>query len=117
MSPLSFSLQFQKVPVSIDGTEYTLQEMTGQSRDLFLDDMTGRFALNTKGEPIGISNNKEMRATLVALCLRDSKGEAVPTTTIQSWPAVVVEGLYKAAQELNKLNKTPDKAEAEAKKD
>ncbi len=117
MTPLSFSLQFKKVPVDIDGVSYSLQEMTGLSRDLLLDDMSNRFQLNDKNEPIGISKNKDMRAFLVSLCLFDSKGAPVSIEIIQNWPAPVVLGLYKAAQEINKLDKTPEKAEAEAKKD
>ena len=106
MQALSFELERQTLPVTIGGEEYMLFELDGKGRDKYLNNVGGRVRTDKEGKPAGVKNFDGLEASLIAASLkRKENGEwvDVPAATIQSWPARVVSGLFKAAKELSAL--------------
>ena len=116
MDTLVFDLTRKEIPVSLSGKAYKLVELDGASRDEVLNDSFGRMKFGPDGKVIGMRDVKGLQATLVSRCIQDDAGKPVPINTVSSWRATVVEGLYKACQELNGLIDN-DKAKEVAKND
>lgn len=106
---LEFSTKIKKLPVKIDGKQYTIQELNGEERDLYMD-----MGLPRLGEDKKLKTVKGMQADLLSICLRDSNGELVSKKTILAWPGAVQGGLFEAARDLSGLDEA---SEEEAKND
>lgn len=113
-----YSLKRQITHISLEkengGTEeFELREMSAAKRDAYLDRLSRRVKIGAKGENMGVSNFEGLQADLIASCLFGENGRAVAIQEIQEWPASVVAGIFKQAQELNSLGQ--EIAEAGAK--
>lgn len=112
---LSFSLERAERPVKIHVPEtdetltYTLREMTGQSRDAYLNFMAGRMRHDQSGKPSGIKNFDGMQADLIARCLFDPDKKRVDPKTISRWPSKVQQALFEVCQEMNGLDESAEK--------
>ncbi len=114
MNELKFSTVLKEVPVKITGPDgkekdYTLRELTGKLRDLFLNDMGARVKL-TAGVVESISNFVGLQSGLLALCLFNENDKPVPADEIESYPATVVAKLFEVAQELSGLDEGAPKS-------
>ena len=123
-APLSFdfTLAREEFPFTIDGQPYKLREIDGKARDGYLNNLAARVKTDAAGKSLGVRNFDGLQANLLARCVVDAAGKLVGETVIQSWPARILEALYKKAREMNALgeDKTADgqnKAEADAKND
>ena len=106
---ITLDLDTDSIPVSLthngEKKDYELREMISSVRDKYLNTIKSRMLFNPKtGNPQGVKNFEGMQADLLARCLYDSDGNAVPLNTIQEWPASKVTTLFEAAQKLNGLN-------------
>lgn len=120
MKPLELSLCVTKVPVTLTNGEgaalqLEMREMDASNRDRYLDRLANRVRLDTDGKPAGIKKFDGMQGELLSLCLHRPDGSLVPEAEIQKWPTSIVSQLYKAAQELNYLNREAGEVEAEIK--
>lgn len=118
MTPLSFNLIANAVPVVLQQgdiiIEADLKEMDSLSRDRYLDKLRNRLALDAEGKPTGnVGKIEGMQTELLVMCLfKKGSTETFSQEEIQAWPATVVQGLFKAAQEINYLaGETPAKNE------
>ena len=115
---LKFELKLKELSVEMVGTDdqaktYTLREVSGKQRDLFLNDMSKRVDF-AKGEAQSISNFEGLQAGLLALCLYDENNKLVTKDVIQGYPSSVISSLFAEAQKLSGLDAD---AENEAKND
>lgn len=111
MDTLVLSLKRKSIKVALeleDGTteNFSIQELTGAQRDLYLTQMAKRMKYTDEGKPLGVTDFTGLHAQLLALSLVDEKGTVVPLERIQSWKSTVVQELFKAAQQLSGLNET-----------
>jgi hypothetical protein len=121
MDPIKLKLVRAKVPVELEqenGTtlKLTLVEMDGTQRDAFLTDSAQRVEIDGQDEQgknrVRIKNYDGLTAKLLVLCLQDEQGKPLTIAQVQAWPAQVQTALYKAAQELNKLDEKKKEGEA-----
>ncbi len=82
--------------------ELTLTEMTAAQRDSYLDRLTKRIKHGPDGKSQGVAKFDGLQADLISSCLYRGKS-LVPIEEIQKWPASVVAGIFKEAQDLNLL--------------
>lgn len=99
---LKFSLQLQSVTVRLDDKPYQLRELTGQTRDTYLDKNAGRLKMDG-GKVVGLKTYDGIQSDLLSLCLHDPTGKLVPKEEIQRWPASVVTALFDEARRISKL--------------
>ncbi len=108
-----FKLSRKTLPVTIEDAEgveqsYTMQELSGKDRDLFMKKLSDKARLNDKGEPIGFKDSMGLTSYLLSLSLLDSAGKKVDQNTIDTWPASTSDGLAKLSYELSAI--APDEA-------
>jgi hypothetical protein len=113
-----FSLKRKEIPIEIEDESgavmtYTLKELNGTNRDLYLTRMSKKMKMNDS-KPAGISDFDGLQASLISLSLFDNQGRSVGVPVIQNFPASVQTELFNLAQELSGLDQ---KAEEEAKND
>jgi len=118
MKDLNFKLSINRRPVILEDHEgksinLELRELSAASRDRYMDRLTERMRIGPDGKPAGLKRYEGLKADLLSQALFDEKGENVPQTTIQTWPANVVGMLFDAAQEMNHLDKEEAKKEGE----
>ena len=115
MEPIKLKLTRQRVPVELEDEKgkilkLTLVEMDGTQRDEYLNDSASRMEIvpgevDAQGNPrTRIKDYKGLHAKLLTVCLVDENGKAPTLAEVQAWPAAVQSALYKAAQELNRLD-------------
>ena len=80
----------------------------------YLQRTSKRFNYDDKGKPVGLKDYTGMQASLICVCLYDSKGKLVDEEVIMAWPASTQKGLFDAAQELNGLDLNSLQAEKAA---
>ncbi len=115
---LQFSLAVNSIPVTIGDKEYEIREMTALARDTHMDSVNRRLVFDAEKKKTVLSQMEGMQADLVSRCLVEkSTGRFVAVKTIQEWPSNVVQGLYEACQEHNKLGAAGKEAATEAKKE
>ena len=105
MENLEVSLKRAEIKVKViddAGKEhtYTLRELSGKQRDLFLNSM-GKRVNFVNGKIQGLKTYDGVQADLLALCLYDENNEVVKEDVIQTYPASVLAKLFKAAQVLS----------------
>lgn len=110
-NPQKFKLTRKTVPVTIedaDGTDrnYTVQELTGKDRDLFMKKLGDKARLNDKGEPIGFKDQVGLISHLLSVSLVDENGKKVSQETIDGWPSGTLDGLAKISYELSAIAPT-----------
>ncbi len=120
MEKLVFTLKLKEVPVEItdeDGAakNYILRELTSDERSLFLNQLGKNVKVSGSGDGIqSITDHKFLQENLVSKCILDEDRKKITREVIAKWPAKVVSGLFKAAQELSGLD---EDGETEAKND
>jgi hypothetical protein len=92
-----------------DTEELTLTEMTAAQRDAYLDRLTKRIKHGPDGKSQGVAKFEGLQADLISSCLCRGK-VPVPIEEIQKWPASVVAGIFKEAQDLNRLGQEVQEA-------
>lgn len=94
----------QRVPVTIDGNDYTIVELTGEERDNFLNLLAGRTKFDSKGNPSGIKDSKGIQANLISKGLIDNEtNKKVSLLVIQGWSASTQMKLFKRIHSLSGL--------------
>lgn len=93
---------------------YEMRQLSGTTRDMYLENMTKRMKYNSQGDAVGVNSVRNAQAELITLCLFDTAGKNVPVATIQQWSSGTVQTLFEEAQKLSGLNK---EAKEEAKND
>ncbi len=118
MENLVFTLKLETVQIEItdeDGAEvkYTLKELTGEQRSIFLNQVGKKVKVSASGQEVQqITDHKFLQENLLTKCIFDEEDKVITREVIQKWPAKTVAGLFKAAQELSGLD---EDGEAEAK--
>ena len=103
-----YSLKKRQIVVTLEkedgsGTEdLILNEMTASQRDAYLDRLTKRIKIGPDGKTQGVAKFEGLQADLISSCLYRGS-TAVSFEEIQKWPASVVAGIFKEAQDLNAL--------------
>jgi len=105
MNELEFTLKLDQIPIVLDGKKYSLQELTGQQRDAYMDDMNKRMRY-VDGKAEGFTKFEGLQAGLLSKCLVDPEGKNVSESEIQAFPSHVVQALFEKAQELSALDAT-----------
>ena len=119
---LEFDVSLEQVPVKLkkDGEvrEFVIREFDGQTRKEYLKGVMDMVTMDIKptdnpNKPnIGISGIKDpqlvadIKGRLISLCLfsiEDEELKPVKIETVLTYPTKVIDGLYKACQELNGL--------------
>jgi hypothetical protein len=91
---------------------YTLREMTGSTRDKWLNFMSNRMKSDENGGR-SISRYDDLQSTLISFCLYDDGDKLVPKETVSGWNASALNKLFDLCQKMNGL--TDDAAEEEKK--
>ncbi len=119
MQALSFKLTKNSRPVEIEDfegnkTEWELREMTAANRDSFLTKWTSRCHVTPDGSTGAMKDFDGSEADLISRTLfRKSDNKPAEVKEIQTWPAGAVSQIFRAAWEMNRLDK---KGEGEAPK-
>lgn len=105
----SFTIKLKEKPVLIDDQPFTLKELTGSQRDIYLNENAGRLRIDpTTGQTKGFKDYKGIHTDLLSKCMYDPEGKVVTKVFLNELPASVVTGLFQLANELNKLDEDPD---------
>ncbi len=99
--PIELSLELKTVPVTLEGNPYSLVELTGDTRDKYMTDMSQRMKYDAKGKPTGLKSFNGLQAMLLTLCLHNQDNELVKAADIQKYPSSTLTTLFEMAQELN----------------
>jgi hypothetical protein len=103
----TYSLKKNEAEITLETLEgktevLCLREMTAAKRDQYLDRLTKRIKIGPDGSSQGVAKFDGLQADLISSCLY--RGEVlVSIAEVQGWPAAVVAGIFKDAQEMNKL--------------
>jgi len=104
----TYSLKKNEVDITIEKEEagqsevMSLREMTASKRDQYLDRLARRIKISPDGKSQGVAKFDGLQADLISSCL--FRGEIpVSVAEVQGWPAAVVGGIFKDAQDMNKL--------------
>jgi len=101
------SLELIKVPVTVKGVKYILQEASaGAGRD-YRNAQMKTFKI-ADGKMVGMENTADLDLILVSLCLfkvmeTHDTLEPMPLIAIQGWPDKVIKGLAARAKEISDL--------------
>ena len=109
MEELKFSLKREQVRVVLEGEDgkdkvYFLKELTGKGRDEYLSHLSKKMRFNNEGKPSGLKSFDGLQTKLLTICLYDEDGKLAKADTIGAWPSVVVDNLFKKAQDISALN-------------
>lgn len=104
MSAFDFDLTVREVPITLDGKSYTLRELDGASHAKFQSLMQAAVIFGPDGKPIGMTDVGDKGAHLIALCLFDADGVAVPVEVAAALPARVQNPLVKKIREMSELD-------------
>lgn len=112
MQELSFTTKLAEQKVSITDTEgvqkeYTLRELTGDQRQVYMDSFDFDITLvDGKAQISSKANIKSFPTkTFLSLCLFDEDNNPVTEKVIGKYPSTTTEGLHKAALKLSALDK------------
>lgn len=113
---LTIKLRLAEIPVKLEGPngveDYTLREMPGKDRDVFLNENASRVKPGPSGSAGGLRDFTGVQSMLIVKCLFDSQGKRVSRQIIDAWPCSAQTALFKKCVKLNAL----DDDEADAKK-
>jgi len=109
MDPIKLSLKREELKVVLETPEgvektYTLREMSGRERDIYLTKMGDKFRYNSQGQVTGVKTFEGMHSILLERCLYDENNKLVSMTDLQNFPSRVLSELFSAAQKINALN-------------
>lgn len=104
MAKKSYSLALKKEVIDLDGTPYTLKEMTGAVRDQYMQEFNNRMITSADGKT-KITNYSGLQSKLVSFCLFDKEDKPVPEEVISKWPSSTVEALFKDSQLISGISK------------
>ena len=110
----------KSVPIELeqkDGTvkSYTLKELTGEDRDIYLDSMKDRFKYSPDGNVSAVTNFKGLHNSLLKMGLVDDEtGKLVTEEELKKLPSTTTTALFDEATKLSALDKD---AKKEAKND
>lgn len=112
-----FSLRRKQTKIVMENAdgleqEYSIRELSGRERELYLDKVSAKIKYDENGKAIGMTSYDGMHSSLLSKCLFDEKGKNVPEETIMEYPSSVVGEIFKIAQEINALG---EEAQDEAK--
>lgn len=118
---LDFTTATFDVKLKEDGKpdqDYEMRELVAEQRDAHMDLVRSRMAFDDKGNSKGVQRLEGLQADLISRCLFvKATGEKVKQSTIQKWPAHLVQKLYDAAQKHNNIGQTGKEKTDEAKND
>jgi hypothetical protein len=103
MEVFKFELKLKERSVELDGDDYTLYELTGKQRDVYMDNVAQRVRY-VKGEAAGMKTMIGLQSSLLAMSLKDEKGVLVKEEVIQAYPGSVQGDLFAIAQKLSGLD-------------
>lgn len=113
MKDLTFKLRTKARPVTIEGdggeeTKYEIRELKAAARDKYMDNLSKRLILDSKGNVVGLRKYEGMQADLLTICLfKEGATAPVQKQELDAWPSSTVTLLFQAAQEINLFRK-PD---------
>lgn len=109
MEPLKLKLNLKSVPVLMDTgdgeREWTLKELTGEQRNVFLDEMKDRTIIGADGKPSGFKSFEGLQSGLLALCLYDENGKLIKKDVLEKMPSSAQQALFDSAQKLSGMDK------------
>ena len=116
---LGLASYLETIPVVLtdkDGVEkkYSLKELVGNARNLYLDTVKDRVIVDSEGEAIGMKTFKGMQSDLLSKCFYDSEDKLVSLDSIEDLPSSTQLTLYTEARILSALD-TKEKEEIEKK--
>lgn len=89
---------------------YSIRELLGPQRDVYMKLVSERMKFDDAGKPIGVRNQEGLQASLLEKCVLDDAGTLVKRNVIDSWPATTTQSVFEKALELSGL--TEEAAEA-----
>lgn len=108
MSTLDFDIKLRRKDVTLTGPngkeEYYIEELTGEDRDIFLDEMKGRMTVGVDGKVSDIKSFVGLHTSLLKRCFHRKDGKLVDIDVINKLPGRVQTALYEAAQNLSSLS-------------
>lgn len=122
MEPLQFNISERKIqPVVLEGkdgqqTTWELREMLASERDAHLSSLSRRMTFSKDGKNGVVTEFKDLHADLICRCLfRVDPGgpehnKPITRADVAGWPASASQQVYKAAQDLNKVNEEDGEA-------
>lgn len=116
--PRKFALKVKEIPIfiiDVDGIEknYTMCELTGKQRALYLNEMNERINVSPDGKA-EVKDFEGIQESLLTRCLKDENGELIKLVVLNEYPASTLSDLFDDAQILSGLD---IKARKKAKKD
>lgn len=116
---IELSLELKSQTVKLGGRPYTVRELDGAARGLYLNSMSNRVKINAQGKPVGMTTFEGLETSLLKLCLYDDiDGVLVSEKEMAHWPASVLSKLFDIASDLSGLNDAAKKKlQEEAKND
>lgn len=98
----------KEVPVvmaGLDGQDhaYTLVELYGDERDVYLNQLLNRTKTGPDGKVTGTPDVRDIQAGLVSKCLHDEARVLVKIDAVRKFPASTLDALFRACEDLNAL--------------
>lgn len=105
---MKFSLKRKEHVVELMGDDnverrYFIRELTGKDRDTYLNFVSPRMSFDDKGNALGIRNISGLAVQMLSMCLFDEAGKLVPRSTIETWPASLLDPMFRKGMELSAL--------------
>lgn len=95
-----------QIDIEIDGVEYVLKELDGESSISWKTERMAKYIKDDKGNIVDVKSSSDLDSLLVSYCLfNKSTGQKVPLETIRKWPERVIETLSNDIVEISGLNK------------
>lgn len=120
MKELKFQLRNKTREVTIETNEgdemkFEVRELKAAVREKYMDNLSRRLTLDSKGNIIGLKKYEGMQMDLLTICMVNEKEEPVTRAMLDAWPSSTVTALFHAAQCINGLRKedTRDRLVAE----
>ncbi len=99
----SFTTKLKTEQIQVDDKPFTIRELTGRQRDIYLDGMRDKMSFTAEGKLQTVKSFEGLQADLLCLCLYDENGNAVSKEIINNYPATVQTEMFEMAQEVSKL--------------
>lgn len=106
---MKLPLSLTEIPLTLESigdipdVHWVLRELTGKSRDTYLNKLTGRAEIKD-GAVIRIDSFDGFQTDLLEVSLFDKSGTPIPKETIENLPARTQTALFEKAQEISGLN-------------
>lgn len=106
-----FKLARKTLPVEVEDAEgntqtYTLQELSGKERDMFMKKISDKARLDDTGKAVGFKDQVGVISFLLSMSLLDEKGKAISEKTIDGWPTEITDALGKMSVGLSGISET-----------